>query len=214
MDERKKRLILIGGIVILLIILLLLFWPRGNDELAPAPQERPVTEVAPQEESQVAPLVVREVPSPTQASAEAIARSFAERFASFSAESYFANVRDLYPLMTSSFRAEQERQIASAMASDDYYGISSELTSLEVISFTETEAVMDAHLQRVEARGSATNTTTRQETLSLVLVFENDSWLVDEASWSGISALTSPGGLGIDFGEGETSVDTILDLFQ
>lgn len=184
MDDKKKRLLLIVGILILIAILALLFWPREKT-LAPPREETPAAAPAPAAEpSLVAPLVEREVPTPTQASAEAVARTFAERFASFSAQSRFANIRDLYPVMTNQFAAEQEALIASAPALGEYYGVTSKIVSLTTVSLENGSAVIEASLQRIEARGSAQNAETKYETLRLDLVFENGTWLVDGAAWS------------------------------
>ncbi len=184
MDDKKKRLVLIAGILVLLLILLLLFWPKKKDVSAPNEETPSASEVSIPETSLVAPLIEREVPTPSQASAEAVARTFAERYASFSAESHFANIMDLFPVMTDAFRMRQEALIESAESLDEYYGVTSKIVSLSTVSFTDSFAVMDASLQRVEARGSAQNTATKYETLRLDLVFENGSWLVDGAAWS------------------------------
>lgn len=184
MDDKKKRVLFIAGILVLIAILLLLFWPREKTS-APPREETPAAAPAPAAEpSLVAPLVERSVPSPTQASAEAVARTFAERFASFSAESRFANIRDLYPVMTDRFVVEQEGAIAIAPTSNEYYGVTSKIVSLTTVSLENGSAVIEASLQRIEARGSAQNAETKYETLRLDLVFENGTWLVDGVAWS------------------------------
>ncbi|HBL39695.1 TPA: hypothetical protein DDZ10_03435 [Candidatus Uhrbacteria bacterium] len=184
MNDKKKRLVLIAGILVLLLILLLLFWPKKKQPEAPL-TETPSASPAPvAETSLVAPLIEREVPTPSQASAEAVARTFAERYASFSAESHFINITDLFPIMTDAFRTRQKVFIESAEPLDEYYGVTSKIVSLSAVLFTDSVAVVDASLQRIEARGSAQNMATKYETLRLNLVFENGSWLVDGAEWS------------------------------
>ncbi|KKW36862.1 MAG: hypothetical protein UY81_C0011G0017 [Candidatus Giovannonibacteria bacterium GW2011_GWA2_53_7] len=183
MDTKKKRL-LIAGTLLLLVFLLIFFWPKKTTT-EPVLEERPASAPAPTPEpSLVAPLLIREEPTPTQASAEAVARTFAERFSSFSAESRFANIRDLYPLMTSSFRAQQEAVIASSTLSETYYGVTSKLVSLTSFSFSESATTMEAVLQRTESRESAINTATKYETLRMDLVFQNGTWLVRGAEWA------------------------------
>jgi len=180
---KRQRNLLILAIVIILIILLLIFWPRGEKTDNVINDTPVVAEVVDEEEQQLAPLIERATPTPNQASAEAVARIFSERFTSFSYQSDFANIKDVYPLMTDSFRVEQELYVASTPVSDEYYGVSSDLISLDTTMNSNTSAVMDAYLQRVESKRSTTNTSTKYETLRLNLVFENGSWLVDGANW-------------------------------
>lgn len=181
MDTKTKRLL--GALVILLLAILLWWlWPK-NPSVTPVTETPVVSEPEPEGESLVAPLVVRTEPTPSQASAETVARSFAERFASFSAESRYQNVKDLYPLMTASFRAEQQAQVARSEASSDYYGVTSSVLSLTTEQFDGASANVKVLLQRVEARGSVTNTTLQRETLSVSLVLEGGAWLVSGADW-------------------------------
>lgn len=183
MEHKRRNLIILAAVILLAVILLLIFWPRGEEIKPDIQNETAAVETPTEEVSLVAPLVERSAPSPTQANAEAVARSFAERFASFSYESHFANIRDLYPLMTDSYQARQEAYIKSTPVSDEYYGISSKLISLDVSEMTSSSAVMDAHLQRVESKGSAVNAVKKYETLRLNLAFENGTWLVDGTNW-------------------------------
>lgn len=169
-------------LVLILLVLLFVFWPKKPVVELVEPEPIVVGEptVA---DRQVAPLVTRVEPTATQVGAETVARTFAERYASFSAESNFANVRDLLPLMTTRLQAEENARVAKAVASSDYYGVSSTLLALQTIDVTETSALIETSLQRVEARGSATNTSKKVETLRMELKFIDGSWLVDKTTW-------------------------------
>jgi hypothetical protein len=183
MEHKRRNLIVLAVVIILVLFLIWILWPsvKTNDVRPIVGGQTEMTETV--ETSLIAPLVVREDSTPTQAGAEAVARSFAERFASFSYESDFANVTDLYPLMTDAYKTRQESFIKSTAASDEYYGVSSKLISLDVVEMNDSRAIMDAHMQRTESKGSVVNVTKKYETLRLNLVFENETWLIDGANW-------------------------------
>ena len=186
MKERTRNMLV--GLAILLFILLILWLlfgkGRRSNEPVGEPREPDVVTEVPSEPRQLAPAPTRTLPQTSeQASAHVVARMFAERYASFSAASNFANLRDLLPLMTDVLRAQVEEQMNSAEASGAYYGVSSRLMALHERELSDGRAVFDADLQRVESVGSPSNTSTKYETLRIELVARGGSWLVSAVNW-------------------------------
>jgi vacuolar-type H+-ATPase catalytic subunit A/Vma1 len=181
--SRRAKVILI--LVLFLLALFLLWWLLRKEEPAPSPRAReaPAAEVKKEEVSLVAPLVVRESADEEEAGAIAVARMFAERYASFSSESDFANVKDLFPLMTLSLREREEARIRAAGSGGEYLGITSSVVTMSTITMNENEAMIEAGLQRRVTEGEARTEETRYETLRLQLLKENGSWFVTEVGW-------------------------------
>ncbi|MDA1038384.1 MAG: hypothetical protein O2877_01705 [bacterium] len=182
----KKRRNLLIVLAILLLIMLLL-WVFMKPKVASVPVQTEVSAPAAplpvKEKPQVAPLTIRQVPTQTEATVGAVARSFSERYASFSAESKFANIKDLFPIMTDRFRATQEAMMASTETSDTYYGVSSKVLSLETVSIDGSDAIINASLQRSKSVGSATNVETSVEILRMELKNVGEEWLVNDVEW-------------------------------
>ncbi len=167
--------VILVGILILLLILWLL-WPRkkspSTSSSAPTNQKELVAPV------QFAPAQTRPASTPVQSSVETVARTFAERYDSFSVESDFANLRDLLPLMTASFAARTEAIIkAGTSSSTGSFGMSAKAITISTKSFTETDALVEVGLQEVKETNG--QTTTGYRTLGITLVKSENGWLVD-----------------------------------
>lgn len=165
----------------------LLWWNVWRAE--PVPTTVVVTETEEQEaaNSPLAIPPVAEVDERTdeEISVETLAKTFAERYGSYSNESNFANLDDLEPLMTSSLANELAVMAANTDVSDMYYGITTQVVSMNIISMDDAAgtASISVLTQREEAIGGPTNTEVRYETLMLDLVKVNGVWKVDKVAW-------------------------------
>ncbi|MBI2484735.1 hypothetical protein HYW18_01115 [Candidatus Uhrbacteria bacterium] len=182
MSRRTKITVLL---LVLLLALLLWWLLRRKEEIVTPVQNQPAAEeqATPTKTSLVAPLVVRESASEEEAGAVAVARMFAERYTSFSSESDFANVRDLFPLMTASLLAKEEARIHAAGTEGAYLGITSSVVTIATVEMDEARAVVDVGLQRQITQGEERVRETRYETLRLTLIQEEGEWLVSVAAW-------------------------------
>ncbi len=188
---RRNKIILIIAIIILLILAILLFWFRFRTESVPGTvvvvSEEPVVA---QEETEIPVPGVGEAPikperTVGEGSVETLAKTFAERYGSYSNESEFQNLRDLETLMTPQFAAKTEGMIASTEVSDMYYGVTTRVVSMNITAFDEEAGVAEVSVltQREEAIGSPLNTDVKYQTLVLEMALEGGAWLVDDAVW-------------------------------
>lgn len=140
--------------------------------------------VIPDSNGPVDMLVEAEPLDTVELSVETVAKSFAERYGSYSSQSNFQNLRDLMPLMTSSFQVETENLIATLEVEDMYHGITTRVLSVDVtLSEDETIATCDVQTQREEAWASPLNAEVTYQVLALLLVKDAGEWKVDNATW-------------------------------
>lgn len=194
MERRTKIIIGVAiGILVLIIIAVLVWLFMRNNE--PAPQIVPPTN-----ESNVIPPVL-----PTSSAGEpdeimpieeqnlrseltAIARTFAERFGSYSSEGNFSNLIALQDIMTVKMKAFSQSYIADAQgssASDVFYGVTTRAISAAVDEVDEAAglAAVTVSTQRIESRGTTENPRVYYQSLVLGLALVDGQWKVDTATW-------------------------------
>lgn len=184
MSRRKKQALLIGLLILAIILAILLFWRRAPQAPAPA------TVVVNQQETTITPTPTpssreqQEVRNGT-ASLQALAKTFAERYGSFSSESDFANIRDVLPLMTDAYRAESERFIATAETPEELYTVTTRVITVTVDEASEANgyAKLTLNTQREESHGDVQNISVRYQPLVLEFVFSSGAWKVSSATW-------------------------------
>lgn len=117
-----------------------------------------------------------------------ISSLFAQRFGSFSNQSDFGNVTDLKLFMTPTMSAWADTYVADLKAqeySGEYYGITTNTLTTKVLSYNDKsgQARVEVTTERREDRGDVLGTSYQQK-MTLDLVKNNNSWLVDSAVWS------------------------------
>jgi hypothetical protein len=185
---RKRNKIIIIIIVVLLLLLLLWLLLSKDEEpvinIDPAVLELIDEGVVPDSDGPVDMLTQTEPLDSNELSIETVAKSFAERYGSYSSQSNFQNLRDLSPLMTNSFQVETENLIATLEVEDIYHGVTTRVLSVDVsLSEDEVEATCQVQTQREEAWVSPQNTEVTYQILSLELVKSAGEWKVDGATW-------------------------------
>lgn len=179
MDKRKIE-ILIAILVLLGVIVLLWFLLRGDQTPDEGPDTRPepveTDDMFFEEPTSAADPVV--LPHP-------IARTFVERFGSFSTESDYSNVDDVLGIVTPELRTSllAIAEEARAEQGDAYYGVSTSVISITVVDETETSANVDITTQRQESFGSPGNTQARFQDIELDMIKNGDDWLVSGFQW-------------------------------
>lgn len=125
-----------------------------------------------------------------QASLERMARSFAERFGSFSNQSNFSNISDLKMVMSGNMQVWAnsyiEKNTKNNVANEVYYGLTTKALSTEVKSFNNQggEAVIIVDTRRREAMGATNNASNLfNQKILITFVKENQAWRVDSAYW-------------------------------
>lgn len=131
----------------------------------------------------VAPTPVTKEPG-TQSTLEALAKTFAERYGSYSSHSGLSNLRELQPIMTSRMAASAAAALPQARPDSGFYGVTTKVLSVQIIALNEaeTEAQLAVQTQRSETRtGQGAQQSYRKLTVSLIK--ESGGWKVDQATW-------------------------------
>lgn len=114
-----------------------------------------------------------------------LARIVVERYGSFSNQNNFENITSLEPFMTERFKKESADYITSNQADSqpsDYYGISTEVLSLEATKVEGNDATVMVTTQRIESKGNADPTKFNQ-TAEVRLEKVESNWKVDNITW-------------------------------
>ncbi len=188
MTRRQRNIIILLGILVIILILLILllmrFWPKPKPEQVI--EEEPVVLEEVEETDSRTPIQKKQAEErETTASVQTVAKTFVERYGSYSNESDFANLRDLYPLMTDAFKAETEAYIEGTTIPETFYGITTRVITLKIDDYDETAgtATVTISTQREEAVDSPQNVSVRYQDIELSLVMESGVWKVDSAQW-------------------------------
>lgn len=179
----KKKVLIIIGVVVFLLLLFLLIWFLTKQKTTP------VTVIPVETNTQVAPPRDTEVEVTTppvenvDTSLQSLAMTFAERYGSYSTESDFANLKDVLVLMSAALRASTENFIATAKASNEYYGVTTNVLSITVTSSTADAGTVEVSTQRNESKGSPQASEISYQKLLLNCVKEGGVWKVNSATW-------------------------------
>ncbi len=197
MSRRTKIIITVVLILIIIAVVLWAIWvflrsgeangPLTSQEVPAAPL--PSAPNLPAQQTRPAPLTATVNPNgsvpPSAVGFTALARSFAERYGSYSNQSDFSNLEELYPFMTAALRERTlglvERERLQAADAENYTGVTTRATGLQVISQNSTHAEILVSTQRSES-GSGQDRTYYQN-LRLTLVVVDGQWKVDSTQW-------------------------------
>lgn len=149
---------------------------------APVPETVPVPRAAPL----TAVGNIGEGTTLSPVSFTALSRSFAERYGSYSNQSDFVNIKELYPFMTATLRAAMQElindQSAVSATEEGYVGVTTRATGVRVISSSAARAEVLVATQRSES-GQGQQDRVYYQNLKLNLVTEGGQWKVEEAEW-------------------------------
>lgn len=189
-NYNKNRLVALGALILLVLIILFLIWWWFLPKKTPAPvaglpivppEDRVVLPT--QVQTPVAPLLPSAAtPSAGEAEAMNLARNFAERYGSWSTDSNYQNLTDLFPSVTERLKQEFRQTIAQAPEHRDFTGVDTRALNVEMTSFTNTRARAVVTTQRTE-RNAQLEPVVRYENLELSMLKQGQFWLVDTAVW-------------------------------
>jgi hypothetical protein len=187
-EHRKKRLLIEILVIILLLIIgwVLYVWLSDNDvAVTPASD---ALQIDLQEEESSPTVSEQEIKRTETVRAEStdvisLSKTFVERYGSYSNEANFSNLVDVLPLMSESFRSETESFIETAVAPEEYYGVSTQVIIVDVSSEDDEVATVLVTVQREEAIGSPQDTSVKFQEIILKMIKEQGSWYVDSATW-------------------------------
>ncbi|EKD32794.1 MAG: hypothetical protein ACD_76C00145G0002 [uncultured bacterium] len=187
MSSRTKIfIVLVVLIIIILLIVLFLSGKRNAQEPNQVQDQEPATTQEEEKPTLVLPIKTDSFEQNGASAVVALAKTFSERFGSFSTESEFQNIRDVIPLATAGYSAELESMLTLSVTSGEYYGVSTRVISTDVISLNDAAgtASVSVNTQRQEAKVSVQNTRVYYQTIELDFVKESGVWKVSKASWS------------------------------
>ena len=185
----RRRVLMLAVLVLLVLLVLFLIWWWF---LRPAPAVQIVDQPKAQDHvvlpavNQTAP-VVPVVPKPALTEGELailnLARNFAERYGSWSTDSHFQNLKDLYPRVTSRMQAELARTIAADVPDATYKAVRTKAINISITSSTASRASVTVAAQQIETDINLKETVL-YKTLKLTMVNEGNFWFVDTATWN------------------------------
>ena len=97
----------------------------------------------------------------------------------------YENVEDVMGLSTASLTSRLEALLIDARNDPDtgYYGVSTQVLSIETLSQTEAIAELNITTQRIESFDSPANTSSRLQDIEVTLTKNGTRWLVDDYTW-------------------------------
>ena len=187
MSRRNKILLVIVIILILAVLLLLLFLSLRKKPGAEAPAAEPtlpkVQNLTPRTPAPQ-PKVTAEVS--VRQTLEALARTFTERFGSFSNQNNYQNLSDIYVLETPDVQKWSATYLGKLRSenppSGPYYGITTRVLNPEVKILDADNAEAVVSTQREETGADGTSKIYYQN-LELKFKRLNQQWLVDWVKW-------------------------------
>lgn len=192
MITRKTRLMTLGLILLVILLLLLWLWLALRSSTEPSPEP---TEIVTEEQAAIieekAPSLTEELLAKEQvtrsdsAGATTVSKLFVERYGSYSNEAQFQNLIDVLPLMTEAFADETREFIASSKSPETFYGVTTQVLTVNVEAMDETTGVATIRMQtqREIAQGSTQNTSVSYQEIRLELEKKAGVWKVASASW-------------------------------
>ncbi len=187
METRKKIELIIAVVVIVIFIVMLAVFLRQpvQDEVAIQDDTTDQLNEVPSRAARATEIETSDIPKTSTVSATTIARTFVERFGSYSSESNFANVEDIKSLATEDFQTDLEEIIDKARKQADgaYYGISTIVITTKSVDETDTAMTLRMTTQREEAIDDPSKPIVRYQEIVVDLVKVGDNWLVDGFTW-------------------------------
>lgn len=204
MDRRQK----IGLVLIIVALLLsLAYWLYPRPEAAPVVTEEPTTTVpqgglgATGTGTKPQPLTTKPITTPAETPAEVaaapagmriedlrpLAKTFSERYLTFSTAGDFENLQDARLMATTSFAAKISKQIEEGRAqpsATEFFGVTSRAISVNFLAVSEAEktAVVEVDMSRQERGNGGQLRTPYNQRLTIVFVMQDDQWKVDDAT--------------------------------
>ena len=116
--------------------------------------------------------------------AVALARSFTERFGTYSNQNDFDNINNLRVYMTDKMEKAADKIIADSEGNQtSYYGITTRVLATDISKEEEKRVEVTLTTQRQESSDEKPEPNIFQQDVELVLVLEGNGWLVDSVNW-------------------------------
>ena len=192
MSRRTKIIILAVVIVAVLAFIVWLIFRRTSNvspptDATPVSDAQAISGIPPAPLSSVAPSRASEGAQLPRAGIEAFARSFVERYGSYSNQSNFENIENLYPFMTARMQASAKAFVAGEQAKRNgvvlYTGVTTRALSTRISSQSAAGALVRIKAQRTESATGIKDPRVYYQDIEIVLKSQGGEWKVDEAEW-------------------------------
>jgi hypothetical protein len=190
MSNRTKFILIIVGGFIAIGFLLYWFWPRGTDTIVPAEDQLPAKiQLTPEQQNAV------KLPQPTAAeidsdSALRTARTFTERFATFSNTNGYIDLSALFTMCTPEMNDWLRNEYLPKLKKDFpangfYYSVSTMAPSAAIATQKGESMQVTVSTQRQETKADKQGESFIQK-INIDMKKADGKWLVDGAYWQKI----------------------------
>lgn len=182
--EQRRNLIIASIVVILLAILIALFFllrKPSAPEVPVDPGSVPSAEVR-DDTPTASPLPPV---TPAQATAQTVARNFAERFGTYSTDVAFTNIEEVRELSTPEYHAALQGQVYTLPEGTEYQGRTTRAISTEQTGGSDASGALTftVTVQHELTSADRDNSTLQYQTALVSVERRGDAWLVSSFTW-------------------------------
>lgn len=185
MDQaKKKKLIWLTIIVLVLVGVFLIFWillNRGEQPSGPGEEQKPV----PQFKVPSAELQFNSSTPPQESDTEfamlSLAKSYVERYGSWSTDNQGHNLVELMPLSTTRMQTSLKSFVPDYNVTE-FSGLTTKSLSAEILSSDSNSGTVLIGTQRIKTSTKPLPEIIYQD-VEVRLLMSGDKWLVDGVSW-------------------------------
>lgn len=185
--ERRKWILIVCVILFLLFLWLIFMLLNKKSQPTNESIAETKTDVTPEI---VSPYTLTQLQQEKEERAQSssittLAKTFVERYGSYSNEANYQNIRDVLPLMTSTFAEATEKELATKTIPKGFYGMTTHSISVKIVTQDEETGTANVLVstQRIEENGSAQNQLIKYQEIELSFMKEAGVWKVDSATW-------------------------------
>ena len=199
----RARIFIIVSVVVLIILGISLFLMSdfGKNAISPAaPTEQNLPETTQTNNSPVntteQPVVNTTIPTipvnittedTEKNAAKQLAKVFIERYGTYSTDNGSDNIRDVQGLVTPALWSTLSARINSTTVNENvapsgaFYGISTQVFSMELVNWLPDNAKVSLQLVRTEEKNGIR--TVKHQNAEVIMVKQNEQWLVQNFKW-------------------------------
>ncbi|MBT4722182.1 hypothetical protein HN958_02270 [Candidatus Falkowbacteria bacterium] len=192
MTRNQKIIIIAAVLVVIFAAVAIYLFVFNNKEVAPDPNEKVI--LTPSENIQAGDIEIpkfdREPPSKKEvqtATAQVTSKMFVERFGTFTNQSEFNSLEDLYVMMTPLMSGWVKTDYLPGLRSDypadgEFYRMVTLALTAEIVNETVAQTDVMVSTQRTKTVGKNDPEKFNQD-IKIELIKQGDNWLVDGAFW-------------------------------
>ncbi len=114
----------------------------------------------------------------TQSGVKQFAQIFIERYATYSTDSHYQNIRDVQALVTTKLWSTLSTKIGTVATSTPFTGVTTQVVTTSLVDWKDDAATVELKTQQITTQGAA-QPITSYATFKVRLVKQGTNWLVD-----------------------------------